>query len=103
MPDKTDEVVQFFATNPDLFNLMKSLTLEVSLNASSSQDAQVPIHKQHAHDCHLRLLKLIAESKLSLADSSDINPSTVANTQRIICAQDEIPEDMPLPLVWTDG
>jgi hypothetical protein len=104
MNDEVNELAQqLFAAKPEVAaNVLTSVIHQLLLatGASNSQDNQRLAYERHARDTHLRVLKLIANSKLDFNDGSNIPQSTVAGVKRIAGALESIPLGLPLPLLW---
>lgn len=99
MEDNANEAVQqFFVANPDIFKAFTSFV--ASFQDSRSQHEQLEPDEKHARDIQSMFLKLVANTKLDLSDSSNIPQSTVAATKRIVDSQYKIPLDLGLPLLW---
>lgn len=99
MEDNVNEAVQqFFVANPDIFKAFTSFV--ASFQDSRSQHEQLGPDGKHARDIQSMFLKLVANSKLVLSDSSNAPQSTVAATKRIVDSQYKVPLELGLPLLW---
>lgn len=91
-----DEIVQqFYAANPEILKALVSFA-----QAKVEKEIRLVLKNKHARDAHIRLIKLVGDSKLDLNNTSDMPQSTVETAKCIIDARYEIPLDLPLPLLW---
>lgn len=95
-----DEIVQqFYAANPEILKALVSFSL-AKVEQCISQKFKLVLKNTHARDTHIRLIRLVVDSKLDLSDSSNITQSTVTATKRIVDCQYKVPLELGLPLLW---
>lgn len=96
VPDKADEVVQFFTAHPEFFNVMKTMYHK----ALSSKDPASSTHPNNLIRHYTRIIEVIAETTIDFTQGV-LPESNKERFSFIDHVQTSLPFDKPLPLIWS--
>lgn len=95
-PNDAHDILAYFVAHPEEFEFFKSVKLR-----RHKRQKQASLHLRDAANYHANLISAIAKSRLNLELTSGEPPSPAREDLVAIGrAQDEIPDDQPLPLIW---